>query len=92
MLRFANTIKQIHRRPSPISRVIHRAFTSGSNNVVENGDEVSVAYTGTLASGEQFDSSTGRDPLKFKVGQGLMISGFDKGVVGMSVNEKNRLH
>lgn len=91
MLRFANTIKQIHRRPSPISRVIHRAFTSGSNNVVENGDEVSVAYTGTLASGEQFDSSAGRDPLKFKVGQGLMISGFDKGVVGMSVNEKKVL-
>jgi peptidylprolyl isomerase len=55
---------------------------------VENGMFVSVNYTGTLNNGEQFDSSKGRPPLEFKVGDGQMIKGFDAAVVGMSLNEK----
>lgn len=55
---------------------------------VENGMFVSVHYTGTLESGEQFDTSAGRLPLEFKVGDGRMIRGFDAQVVGMSLNEK----
>lgn len=57
---------------------------------VENGMFVSVHYTGTLDSGEQFDSSKGRTPLEFKVGDGRMIKGFDAQVVGMSLNEKKK--
>ncbi|MEJ2156660.1 MAG: peptidylprolyl isomerase [Desulfobacteraceae bacterium] len=57
---------------------------------VENGMFVSVHYTGTLESGEQFDSSIGRTPLEFKVGDGQMIKGFDAQVVGMSLNEKKK--
>jgi peptidylprolyl isomerase len=56
--------------------------------VVKNGDVVKVHYTGKLASGEQFDSSTGREPLEFEVGAGMMIPGFDKGVVGMAQGDK----
>lgn len=55
---------------------------------VENGMFVSVNYTGTLENGEQFDSSEGRAPLEFKVGEGQMIKGFEKAVKGMSLNEK----
>ncbi len=55
---------------------------------VENGMFVSVHYTGTLDSGQQFDSSAGRPPLEFKVGGGQMIKGFDAAVVGMSLNEE----
>ncbi len=55
---------------------------------VENGVFVSVNYTGTLNNGEQFDSSEGRPPLEFKVGDGQMIKGFDSAVVGMSLNEE----
>jgi peptidylprolyl isomerase len=57
---------------------------------VENGMFVSVHYTGTLDSGEQFDSSEGRPPLEFKVGGGQMIKGFDAQVIGMSLNEKKK--
>jgi peptidylprolyl isomerase len=57
---------------------------------VENGMFVSVHYTGTLDSGEQFDTSAGRLPLEFKVGGGQMIAGFDAQVVGMSMNEKKK--
>lgn len=55
---------------------------------VEDGMFVSVHYTGTLDSGEQFDSSQGRAPLEFKTGAGQMIKGFESAVMGMTLNEK----
>ncbi|MBN8859399.1 MAG: peptidylprolyl isomerase [Sphingobacteriales bacterium] len=54
----------------------------------KKGDVVRVHYTGRLSSGEQFDSSAGREPLEFTVGAGQMIRGFDAGVEGMSIGEK----
>ena len=56
--------------------------------VVKNGDVVRVHYTGKLTSGEQFDSSAGREPLEFTVGAGQMIKGFDAAMPGMKVGEK----
>lgn len=55
---------------------------------VVDGMFVSVNYTGTLANGDQFDSSEGRPPLEFKTGAGQMIKGFEAEVMGMSLNEK----
>jgi peptidylprolyl isomerase len=55
---------------------------------VEGDMYVGVHYTGTLANGEQFDSSEGRPPLEFKTGSGQMIKGFEAAVMGMSLNEK----
>jgi peptidylprolyl isomerase len=57
-------------------------------NIVEGSLYVSVHYTGTLADGEQFDSSEGRPPLEFKTGAGQMIKGFEDAVMGMELNEK----
>ncbi|TAD83344.1 MAG: peptidylprolyl isomerase [Bacteroidetes bacterium] len=57
-------------------------------SIVKQGDVVSVHYTGTLTTGEEFDSSVGRAPLEFTVGAGQMIAGFDAGVVGMAVGDK----
>lgn len=54
----------------------------------KKGDMVRVHYTGRLISGEQFDSSAGREPLEFTVGAGQMIKGFDTGVEGMNIGEK----
>jgi peptidylprolyl isomerase len=53
----------------------------------QSGDTVRIHYTGTLSDGTQFDSSAGREPLEFAVGGGMVISGFDKAVAGMSVGE-----
>lgn len=55
---------------------------------VKQGDLVKVHYTGKLTTGEQFDSSIGRDPLQFSVGSGQMIKGFDDALPGMVVGEK----
>lgn len=57
----------------------------------KKGDQVRVHYTGRLTSGEQFDSSVGREPLEFTVGAGQMIKGFDAGVEGMAVGEKKKI-
>ncbi|XP_065176396.1 FK506-binding protein 2-like [Sycon ciliatum] len=52
------------------------------------GDKVGIHYTGTHTSGEVFDSSKGRSPFSFKLGDGKTIAGFDQGVVGMCIGEK----
>ena len=52
------------------------------------GDTVSVHYTGTLDDGSQFDSSAGRDPLKFKLGASSVIDGFDAAVDGLTIGDK----
>jgi len=52
------------------------------------GDQVSVHYTGKLDSGEVFDSSAGRNPIRFELGTGQVIPGFDRAVEGMAVGEK----
>lgn len=60
-------------------------------NKAKKGDVVKVHYKGKLNSGEQFDSSEGRDPLEFTVGAGQMIAGFDQAIPGMSVGEKKTI-
>jgi FKBP-type peptidyl-prolyl cis-trans isomerase 2 len=59
---------------------------------VKNGDTVRVHYHGKLTDGTTFDSSEGRDPLEFQVGQGHVIKGFDDALVGMSIGEKKTVH
>jgi peptidylprolyl isomerase len=52
------------------------------------GDTVSVHYTGRLENGTVFDSSSGRDPLQFRLGTGEVIAGFDEAVLGMTPGEE----
>lgn len=58
----------------------------------KTGDTVQVHYTGTLDDGSQFDSSAGRDPLVFTLGEGQVITGFDRAVMGMQPGETKRVH
>ncbi len=55
--------------------------------IVQDKNQVAVHYTGTLKSGEVFDTSREREPLEFTVGAGQMIPGFENAVKGMQMNE-----
>ncbi len=51
---------------------------------VKDGDTVKVHYTGTLTDdGTVFDSSREREPLEFTLGEGQLIPGFEKAVIGL---------
>jgi FKBP-type peptidyl-prolyl cis-trans isomerase 2 len=54
----------------------------------KQGDTVLVNYTGKLIDGTIFDTSLDRAPMRFTVGQGKLIAGFEKAVVGMNAGEK----
>lgn len=53
----------------------------------KHSDTVRVHYTGKFTDGEIFDSSIGREPLEFVLGQGMMIAGFEAAVLGMAVGD-----
>lgn len=59
---------------------------------VKKGDKIRIHYHGKLTDGTTFDSSEGREPLEFEVGGGMVIPGFDNGVMGMSVGDKKTIH
>ena len=52
------------------------------------GSRVAVHYRGALADGQEFDSSEGREPIEFVVGEGEMIPGFERAVVGMEPGQE----
>ncbi len=58
---------------------------------VTKGRKVSVHYRGTLEEGKEFDSSEGREPLEFVAGDGNLIPGFEKAILGMEPGQKKKV-
>ena len=56
--------------------------------MVEKGKVVAVHYTGKLTDGQMFDSSEGKVPLKFQVGSGQIIPGFESAIMGKTKGDK----
>jgi len=74
----------------------YEILQEGTGKSPETGQVVSVHYTGWLEEngepGKKFDSSLDRgQPLRFNVGTGQVIQGWDEGVLDMQVGEKRRL-
>lgn len=55
------------------------------------GKKVKVHYTGTFDDGKVFDSSEGKDPLEFTVGNNQVIPGFENGIREMKLNEEKEI-
>lgn len=56
----------------------------GSGEAITAGQLATVHYTGWLDDGSKFDSSLDRgEPLQFPVGEGVVIPGWDEGLLGM---------
>jgi FKBP-type peptidyl-prolyl cis-trans isomerase 2 len=61
--------------------------------IVDVNSSVTVNYTGKLEDGSIFDSSLteGREPLKTILGQGSLIPGFERGLIGMKEGDKKTI-
>jgi len=65
----------------------------GTGKEAKKGSKVSVNYVGVLCSnGKEFDSSWKRkEPFEFTLGEGGVIPGWDKGIVGMKEGGRREL-
>lgn len=84
--------------PTNVARFSQTDLVAGTGAEAVGGKVLTVHYTGWLYNesrpdqkGAQFDSSQGIDPLKFVLGQGQVIAGWDQGLVGMKVGGTRRL-
>lgn len=64
---------------------------SAKTEGVKKGDKVKVHYKGSFDDGTVFDSSEGREPLEFTVGEGQVIRGFDDALIGMKKGENKKI-
>ena len=58
---------------------------------VKEGDTIVIEYKGKLEDGTVFDSTEGKNPLEFTVGEGEVIPGLEKGVIGMAQGESRTI-
>lgn len=65
----------------------------GNGEEAGRGDIVDVHYVGvSWSTGQEFDASWNRgEPLRFQLGVGQVIAGWDQGVQGMRVGGRRRL-
>jgi FKBP-type peptidyl-prolyl cis-trans isomerase len=73
---------------SQVGRKVTKAVKCADVEKAAAGDTVSIHYTGKLAAdGKQFDSSIGGKPISFELGKGVVIAGWDQGLVGACPGE-----
>lgn len=67
---------------------LYKIVEEGEGETAVNFQSVTMHYTGYLLDGKQFDSSYGKDPFKFRVGKGKVISGWEGLALGMKPGTK----
>ena len=78
--------------PAGAGELVIEELAAGSGATAGTGDVVQVHYTGWLTDGTKFDSSLDRgQPFAFRLGDGRVIQGWERGVAGMQVGGKRRL-
>jgi len=64
-------------------------LVTGTGPTVVSGDTVTVTYVGSLANGNVFETNT--NGFTTRIGVGVVIKGWDQGLIGMRVGGKRRL-
>jgi peptidylprolyl isomerase len=76
----------------PMEVKIEKTQEGAGDRAVKNGDTISVHYTGKLENGNKFDSSVDRGaPFEFTIGKGMVIQGWEQGLLDMKIGEKRTL-
>jgi peptidylprolyl isomerase len=77
---------------APAGDIVKTDQQAGTGKEASNGAKVTVHYTGKLQDGTKFDSSLDHnEPFQFTLGQGQVIAGWEKGILGMKEGGKRRL-
>ncbi|MBS6231382.1 MAG: FKBP-type peptidyl-prolyl cis-trans isomerase [Sutterella wadsworthensis] len=75
-----------------LEKLIIEDIVEGTGPGVATGDRISVHYTGKFEDGTVFDSSVERgEPIDFTCGVGMVIPGWDQGLIGLKKGGKRRL-
>jgi peptidylprolyl isomerase len=70
----------------PPPELVIRDIVKGKGPRAKKGDEMSMQYVGiSWSTGQQFDASwdRGAQPFTFQLGAGMVIPGWDQGIVGL---------
>ncbi|MDO5616930.1 MAG: peptidylprolyl isomerase, partial [Cruoricaptor ignavus] len=64
------------------SGLLYKITKKGEGKKAEKGNTVAVHYAGKLTNGTEFDNSFKRgEPIEFPVGNGMVIRGWDEGIL-----------
>src|SRR4030042_2263806 len=64
----------------------------GNGPEAKSGDQVAVNYIGKLEDGTTFDENISTStPFTFTLGAGMVIPGWEQGILGMKIGEKRKL-
>jgi len=92
-----NYFKQNNLQPSKTASGLYYIIEQpGSGENAKQGQAVTVNYTGKTLDGKVFDSNTDpamghAEPFTFNVGQGMVIKGWDEGVMLLKKGSKAKL-
>ncbi|HEV2777415.1 MAG TPA: FKBP-type peptidyl-prolyl cis-trans isomerase [Solirubrobacteraceae bacterium] len=68
----------------PPTELVTKDIVVGKGAAAKNGDQLEMHYLGAHFTGEQFESSWDEgDPFALTLGEGMVIPGWDQGIVGM---------
>src|SRR5581483_3770618 len=91
-VKVASSHAGVRRMQAGNKELVKEDMAVGAGAEAKTGQRVSVHYTGWLTDGKKFDSSKDRgQPFEFTLGAGMVIKGWDQGVVGMKVGGKRKL-
>lgn len=86
-------VPEIYKPATPVTTLEVTDLEEGQGDAAKNNDCLVMKYYGTLATdGTKFDENfTDSTAFAFKLGTGQVITGWDKGLVGMKAGGTRRL-
>ena len=93
-LKDTSTKPQVPKQTGPApKKLVVKDIVVGKGPAAKKGDQLSMQYVGVLyKDGTEFDASWDRgQPFNFTLGKGMVIKGWDQGLVGIKAGGRRQL-